>query len=235
MKITFMPDKYTVEELKVPHLQDRMYCIFDLEGTGINPGEESVTQFGAMNYKKGESLDSSFSSLVRASKPIPEAVAKLTGISNEEMIQAPSFAEAYQAFLEFIGDKVLVTQAGYEYDLPILKRHCDMNGLMMFSNPVLDTKAMFTYIHPEISEVISTDFLIRYYELNTDGIHRHDALADCSVIARIFEHVLNEYQALALDHFTADREREMKRFVIPEMYLTAPIGGGKPDEQSGCR
>ncbi|MGC5771713.1 hypothetical protein J4O75_05115 [Paenibacillus pabuli] len=105
-----------------------------------------------------------------------------------------------------------------------------MNGLSMFTNPVLDTKAMFTYIHPEISEVISTDFLIRYYDLNTDGIHRHNALADCSLIARIFEHVLNEYQALALDHFTADGEREMKRFVIPEMYLIPPIGGGKPDE-----
>lgn len=230
MKITFMPDTYTVEELKVPHLQDRMYCIIDLEGTGINPAEESMTQFGAMNYKKGESLDSTFTSLVRASRPIPEAVAKLTGISNEDMIQAPSFAEAYQAFLEFIGDKVLVTQAGYEYDLPILKRRCDMNGLIMFSNPVLDTKAMFTYIHPEISEVISTDFLIRYYELNTDGIHRHNALADCGMIARIFEHVLNEYQALELDHFTADGKHVMKRFVIPEMYLTASNGGGKPDE-----
>jgi DNA polymerase III alpha subunit (gram-positive type) len=154
MKITFMPDTYTVEELKVPDLHDRMYCIFDLEGTGINPAEESVIQFGAMYYKKGESLDSSFTSLVRASKPIPEAVAKLTGISNEDMILAPLFAEAYSAFLEFIGDKVLVTQAGYEYDMPMFKRHCDMNGLLMFSNPVLDTKAMFTYIHPEISEVI---------------------------------------------------------------------------------
>lgn len=41
-----------------------------------------MTQFGAMYYKKGESLDSSFTSLVRASKPIPEAVAELTGISN---------------------------------------------------------------------------------------------------------------------------------------------------------
>ncbi|KGP80482.1 MULTISPECIES: exonuclease domain-containing protein [unclassified Paenibacillus] len=83
MKITFMPDTYTIEELKVPELHDRTYCIFDLEGTGINPAEDSVTQFGTMYYKKGESLDSSFTSLVRASKPIPEAVAEFTGISNE--------------------------------------------------------------------------------------------------------------------------------------------------------
>jgi hypothetical protein len=105
-----------------------------------------------------------------------------------------------------------------------------MNGLLMFSNPVLDTKAMFTHIHPEISEVISTYFLIRYYDLNTDDIQRHNALADCDVIARIFGHVLNEYQDLALDHFTAGEEHVMKRFVIPEMYLAVPIGGEKPDE-----
>lgn len=62
--------------------------------------------------------------------------------------------------------------------------------------------------------------MIRYYDLNTDGIHRHNALADCGVIARIFESILSEYEELQLDHFTADSNRMMKRFVIPEMYLT---------------
>ncbi|MGN7412491.1 hypothetical protein [Paenibacillus sp. SAF-068] len=59
MKITLLPDTYFIENLSVSSLQDRMYCIVDLEGTGINPVVESVTQ------------------------------------------------------------------SGYEYDLPILKRHCD--------------------------------------------------------------------------------------------------------------
>ncbi len=104
-----MLDTYTVEELKVSHLQDRMYCIFDLEGTGINPAEESVTQFGAMNYKKGKSLDSSFTSLVRSSKPIPETVAKLTGISNEDKIQAPSF-DADKLLADLNGGRILSQQ-----------------------------------------------------------------------------------------------------------------------------
>ncbi|WP_413409400.1 PolC-type DNA polymerase III [Paenibacillus amylolyticus] len=220
MKITLLPDTYFIENLSVSSLQDRMYCIFDLEGTGINPVVESVTQFGAMYYQRGQRCNTTFSSLTRANKPIPEAVAKLTGISNEDMVEAPSFVEAFQEFQKFIGDNVLVTQAGYEYDLPILKRHCDEYSLPMLTNPVLDTKAMFTYIHPEITEVVSTDFLIRYYDLNTDGIHRHNALADCGVIAGIFESILSEYEELQLDHFTADPNRMMKRFVIPEMYLT---------------
>jgi DNA polymerase III alpha subunit (gram-positive type) len=52
MKITFMSDTYTVEELKVPHLHDRTYCIFDLEGTGINPTAESVTNLVRCITKK---------------------------------------------------------------------------------------------------------------------------------------------------------------------------------------
>ncbi len=211
---------YTVEELNVTSLLDRTYCISDLEGTGIDTTVESITQFGAVPYKRGEGLgEPSFSSLVQASKPIPAAVEKLTGITNEEMLKASRFNEVYEQFCSFIGNQVLVTHAGYEYDLPMLERHCQEFGLSIFTNKVLDTKAMFTYIHPEVTDVVSTDFLIRYYDLNTEGIHRHDALADCGIIARIFECVLDEYEKRGLDHFTADVSKHMKRFVIPEMYL----------------
>ncbi|MDQ0170176.1 3'-5' exonuclease [Paenibacillus tundrae] len=219
MKTTFLNDTYTIEDLHVSPLQGQTYCIFDLEGTGILPDRESVTQFGAMLYNNRDQLYETFSTLSRAEKPIPQAVAQLTGITNEDMITAPSFIEAFQAFTDFIGDRVLVTQAGYEYDLPILRRHCEQYGLPMFNNAVLDTKVMFTYIHSEITEVISTDFLIQYYNLDTEGIQRHDALADCTIIALIFERILDEYRALELNHFTADTARSMKRFVIPEMYL----------------
>lgn len=229
MKITFKPDRYVVDELHVPKLQEHLYCIFDLEGSGIFPDQESITQFGAMEYKRGEVRNSTFSTLSRASKPIPDAVAELTGISNADMMTAPAFAEAYRLFSSFVGEKILVTHAGYEYDLPILKRHCEQFGLSMFSNKVLDTKAMFTYIHPEVREVISTDYLIRHYNINTDGIQRHDALADCGIIARILEQLLREYEERGLDHFTADPNRFIRRFEIPEMYSVTE-NGGIPDE-----
>ncbi|MGF9695772.1 3'-5' exonuclease [Paenibacillus sp. MABNR03] len=225
MEIKFYPDRYVVDDLYVPELHERLYCIFDLEGTGIHPEQESITQFGAMDYKRGQTRNSTFSSFSRASKPIPNAVAKLTGISNEDMITAPAFTEAFHAFSSFVGDKILVTHAGYEYDLPILKRHCEQLGVSMFTNKVLDTKAMFTYIHPEVREVISTDFLIQYYNINTVGIRRHDALADCGIIARILGQLLQEYDERGLDHFTADPTRFVRRFEIPEMYKITPNGG----------
>ncbi|WP_153978142.1 PolC-type DNA polymerase III [Paenibacillus xylanilyticus] len=226
MKITFNPDHYVIDDLHVPKLHEHLYCIFDLEGTGILPDRESVTQFGAMEYKRGEVGHSTFSTLSRASKPIPDAVAELTGISNADMKTAPAFVEAYHSFSTFIGERLLVSHAGYEYDLPILKRHCEQFGVKMFSNKVLDTKAMFTYIHPEVCEVISTDYLIRHYNIDTEGIRRHDALADCDVIARILDHLLQEYEERGLDHFTADPTRSIRRFEIPEMYSSITEDGG---------
>lgn len=54
MKFTFNLDTYVVDELRIPKLHEHLYCIFDLEGTGILPERESITQFGAMEYKRGE-------------------------------------------------------------------------------------------------------------------------------------------------------------------------------------
>ncbi|WP_154893478.1 hypothetical protein [Paenibacillus illinoisensis] len=58
MKFTFNLDTYVVEELHIPKPHEHLYCIFDLEGTGIHPDQESITQFGAMEYKRGEDRDS---------------------------------------------------------------------------------------------------------------------------------------------------------------------------------
>lgn len=218
MNITFMQDRYFIEGLQVLNLQRQKYCIFDLEGTGIFPETESITQFGALHLELGLTEQAAFSSLVRATRPIPDAVARLTGISNEDMCGAPGYKDVFSSFLRFVGDRVLVTQAGYEYDVPMLRRHCAMNGLPMMKNKVLDTKALFTYIHPEIDAVVSTDYLVSYYGIDTAGLQRHEALADCRLIARIFEQVMTEYEQMEKTHFIADPNVSMRRFVIPAMY-----------------
>lgn len=56
----------------------------------------------------------------------------------------------------------------------------------MLNNKTLDTKALFSYLHPEINEIIWTDFLINYYKINDTDISRHNALDDSIVISRIF-------------------------------------------------
>lgn len=90
---------------------------------------------------------------------------------------------------------VLITHAGYEFDLPLLRNECNRNNLTMIQNPCLDTKALFSYLHPEVQEIVWTDYLIRYYNIYDKDLRRHDALGDSILIGRIFLRILEELEA----------------------------------------
>lgn len=225
MTITFVSEaEYELHGVRLPDWSSRSFCVFDLEGTGIHFETECITQIGAVFVDEGEDRAAeSFESLVRSPKPIPQAIERLTGISNEAMAGAPEFPDAYERFRRFVGNAVLVTQAGYEYDVPMLEKHCRRYGLPMFDNVVLDTKALFTNIHPDIPDVVSTDFLIRYYGIDASGFKRHDALGDCRLIAAIFRHIAKEYEERSFRERVIDGLR-VKRFRIPGMYRAEGTG-----------
>ncbi len=221
MNITFLSkDEYIVDDVVVKDLHHRPFCIFDLEGTGIHFETEYITQIGAVMVREGK-IDHSrtFQSLVKSPKPIPPAVERLTGITNEHLLNAPAFPEVYRRFIRFAGDAVLVTQAGYEYDVPMLKRHCARHRLPMCGNPIIDTKALFAHIHPELNDVFSTDYLLNYYHIDGSDVRRHDAMGDGILIARIFLCILQEYEERCIADFALTGGLKVKRFVIPGMYL----------------
>jgi len=209
---------YLIKDVLIDRIHERPFCIFDLEGTGIIVEKEYITQFGAIIYQNGKILRS-FSSLVKSPKLIPERVAQLTGISNESLSAAPAFADVYRQFLNFCGTDVLVTQAGYEYDLPMLNKHCRINNLSYVDNPVIDTKALFAKLHPELYDVFSTDYFVEYYHIDTSDIKRHDALGDCVLISRILDSILREYKQRNILDFKVQEGLSVKRFIMPAMYL----------------
>jgi len=219
MKISYLSKhEYFLEDIVVKNLQNQMFCVFDLEGTGINFETEHITQIGAVILENGK-IKREFSSNVKPSKPIPPDVEELTGISNEMIKDAPSFPETYEKFLDFCDGTVLVTQAGYEYDVPLLQNHCRIYGSPIFNNPVLDIKALFANIHQEYEGVISTNFLVDFYRINQTDVPRHNALGDSILISRLFSKILDEYARKNVKDFDIPEGLTIKRFTIPGMYL----------------
>jgi len=218
MRITFQEDDYILEDININLLNNR-FCVFDFEGTGINHQTECITQIGAIMLDSCSEINNSFCSLVKSPKMIPSALEEITGIRNADLINAPIFSEVYKRFSEYTHGTILVTQAGYEYDIPLLERYCREHNLGMLRNQVIDTKALFTNIHPEIHEVISTDFLIDYYGLDTNDLMRHNALDDCKLIGRIFYKLLDEYRKREIKDFVITNKLKVKRFIVPSMYL----------------
>jgi DNA polymerase III subunit epsilon len=189
-------------------------CV-DFESTGINHETEHITQIGAVIIENGCIQEAkSFNTFIKSPKPIPEAVVKFTGIYNEYYENAPVLQDIYNDFLAFTKDSVLITHAGYEFDLPILQNECKRSNLPMMTNPCLDTKALFTYLYPDVKDIIWTDYLIKYYNIQDKDLRRHDALGDSILIGRIFLRILEEFQVRNINDIEFIDQVIVKRFQI---------------------
>ncbi len=211
VKITFTSaEEYELSGFHFGDFDEREFVVFDLEATGPDAEQDSVTQFGAVRMGVEAAT---FEGLVKPWKPIPEKIEKLTGVTNQRVAEAESFAVVFERFREFCGNAVLVTQCGYEYDFPLLERECARSGLPMLPNERLDTKAVFAMLHPDRSETFSTNFLSDYCQIDRAEFQRHDAVGDAKLIARIFQAELSEATRMGVDELSADGIR-IKRFVL---------------------
>lgn len=216
MDIQMISDlEYTVKGIRVPNWNNQKYCVFDLEATGIEQDTAHITQIGAVIIENGGVISkNTFNTFVKPPKPIPEPVEQFTGIYNAQLKHAPSFKDAYPDFRVFAQDCILVTHAGYEYDLPLLRHECARTEADMITNLCLDTKALFTYLYPDVRDIISTDVLIRYYSIDDQDLRRHDALADSLLIARIFTRMMQDYGERRIKDLVFDDPVTVKRFQI---------------------
>ncbi|UNK16985.1 3'-5' exonuclease [Paenibacillus sp. N3/727] len=216
MEIRFISDtEYTVSGVHIKDAVKQRYCVFDFESTGINHETEHITQIGAVIIENNCIQESkTFNTYIKSPKPIPESVEQFTGIYNTQLENAPLLKDKYSDFLEFTKDSILITHAGYEFDLPLLKNECQRNNLPLITNPCLDTKALFSYLYPEVTDIIWTDYLIKHYNIHDKDLRRHDALGDSILIGRIFLRILEEFQARDIKDIEFIDPVVVKRFQI---------------------
>ncbi len=209
---------YTWDEFSLSNLQNHSYWVFDVEATGIDSATEYVIQIGGVEVIAGKiNRSSAFSGYVRSPKPIPEKIQALTGITQQDIEAAPPFTVVLPQFLAKCSRHALVTQCGYEFDYPILQAECKRSGLEFPESPRLDTKAVFAFLHPELDDIFSTDFLLRYYGIDASGFKRHDALGDALIIGLIWCAELKEAKERGIDAISVTAPIAIRRFVLPPL------------------
>ncbi|GAB2674209.1 PolC-type DNA polymerase III [Paenibacillus thermoaerophilus] len=219
MKIEPISDaEYAVSGVRIKNIRDQTFCVFDLEATGPNEAEDSIIQIGGILLNgRSKTIEKTFETLVKPSKSIPEVIERLTGIYNKEVEGATGLSEIYPEFVEFSKGSILVTQAGYEFDWPLLHNECKRNGLTMLPNTIMDTKALFTYLFPEVNEIISTNFLIKFFNIDDSDIIRHTALGDSVLIGRIFIELLKELEKRKIEEIHMDKPLIIKRVKLQKL------------------
>jgi DNA polymerase III epsilon subunit-like protein len=221
------PERYEVSGVDLAQFSKRRFWVFDLEATGLDTNRERITQVAGARVERGQIIEeSAFSQLVYPGDDIeiPQEVQELTGITPERVRGAPPFPEVWCRCLEAAkGCDFWIGQSVFEFDVPLLYAELARHGLESRLPPMLDTVVVATALLGEPAGRWSTSALIQRFEVNTDGLRRHDALDDVKIAGRI---LLPMLELIRNDHgdrlrIPTSRPLSVKRH--------APIGESAPE------
>ncbi len=148
----------------------------DLETTGMRAAEERITEIGLVEVVDGEVVGS-WSQLVNPGKNIPYFIQTLTGITDEMVEDAPTFAQLAPALFARLQDKILVAHNA-RFDYGFLKAEFERLDLAYLPR-VLCTVKLSRKLFPE-HRSHSLDSLIARHRLSCSA--RHRALGDAEVL-----------------------------------------------------
>lgn len=153
------------------------FTVLDIETTGLNPKKNEILEIGAIRYRGGFEARH-FHTYVRPSRPIPEYISDINGITWDIVSGAPVFAQIKDRFFSFIGNDTLV---GYNilFDIRFIQYYSQHE----LTNPLIDVLQIARHSLPGES-CYKLDYLRRKYNL---GGKAHSALGDCEATKKLFQ------------------------------------------------
>lgn len=175
-------------------LFDVTFCVLDLETTGGSPRDCEITEIGAVKFQHGELLGT-FQTLVDPGLPIPPSITILTGITEAMVIDAPKIAVALPAFLEFIGEAVIVGH-NVRFDMSFLNASASRLGYERLANKTCDTAALARRLVRSEVRNLRLQSLAAHFRSPTTPNHR--ALEDARATAHVFHALLERAGSLGV-------------------------------------
>lgn len=153
-----------------------IYVALDLELTGLDPLRDEITEIGMVRFRGDEVLET-FSSLVGTTRPIPLKIQQISGITPEEVRDAPSLRSLSGTILSFVKSYPIV---GHSIDMDL--RFLTRQGLLL-NNLLVDTFELASILVPEVQRY-SLANLAQHLGITLDDHHR--ALADAMAAKDLF-------------------------------------------------
>lgn len=165
--------------------------VLDFETTGLSPnyGDRAI-EIGAVLIENNRIVDR-FQSLMNPGMKISRFIEEYTGITNHMLDSAPPIAEVMHKFAAFMAQHHLVAHNA-SFDSRFLDaefQRIKQQRRQEFACSMLISRR----IYPE-SPSHSLEALVRYKDLETDGVH-HRALADAEMTGHLWISMVNDLKA----------------------------------------
>ncbi len=162
---------------------EQEFVLVDIETNGSKPQDAQVIEIGAIKFQGTKILDR-FESFIYADK-IPEYISKLTGITQSDLLFAPSQKEVLLGFKEFLGDRVFVAH-NVNFDYNFISAKLEQMGYGKLANRKLCSIDLAKRTIP--SERYGLAYLNETLGINTLVSHR--AYADALTAFKVMQMAL---------------------------------------------
>ena len=186
-KLILGVEAYVVDDLKEivvndkgQPIEDTTFVVFDIETTGFSPIKNKIIEIGAVKVRNGEILER-FSEFINPEVPIPYRITKLTSITDDMVIDAPTREVIIPRFVEFCKDAVLVGH-NVGFDISFINQNCKELGIDADYTTV-DTLWLSRYFFP-LQAKHTLDAVAKTLGVVLE--HHHRAVDDAECTALIF-------------------------------------------------
>lgn len=191
------------------------YAVVDLEATGTG-ADAKIIQIGIVLVENGEIIDS-YATDINPYELLDDHIKNLTGITDQQLSQAPDFGQVASTIYDMIGDAIFVAH-NVKFDANLLAEALFFEGYELLT-PRVDTVELSQLFFPTF-EKYSLGNLAEHLELGLDQAHTaiSDAMATARLLIKIQEKIKSLPRSIVekiLD--LADNLLFESRMVIDEM------------------
>lgn len=162
------------------------FVVIDLETTGLDPKYDEIIEIAALKVKNGKIIDS-FESLANPMCEIDEFITELTGITNEQLEQAPLLNDIFPTALDFIGNSIVIGH-NINFDINFLYDKSEELLDKPFQNNYIDTMRLSRNLFPNFNHHRLID-LVERFGISDSVCHR--AFSDASDTLKCYEYMKN--------------------------------------------
>ena len=176
-------------------IEDVDFVVFDTELTGLDFKRDSIISIGALRMKGSSILtNSTFYHLVRPESELKRESVVIHEITHTDLDRADDLAEVMEAFVEFVGDAVLIGHFVH-IDLNFVNRSLKKLYGSALQNSSLDTSTLHDWLYDNDSNFArhhqgmtsKTDLFALAKKYGVALEKSHNAFNDAYITAQLFQ------------------------------------------------
>lgn len=160
------------------------FAVVDVETTGGHASKHRITEIGIVIIEDGEIIDT-YESFVNPQTSIPLHITTLTGITNQDVENAPVFEEIADEIKSILDNRIFVAQ-NVNFDYSFIKNEFERIGIAFKAKRLCTSR----YARSRINGLRRSSLRVLAEHFNVVNENPHRALSDALTAAKILQSLM---------------------------------------------